>query len=229
LNSHLVRLDLRGSKIFQKNEARLPRHGPCYVSNIHLVVIARFVMGDDQRSSVSEDFMDETTKRTARTNNPAANPDPITKAPGSHPIGTGIGAAAGGVAGVGGAAAAGAAVGSAVGPVGTVVGAAVGAVAGGLIGKGISESVNPSVEHDYWRSNFASRPYATPGSTYDEYAPAYQYGWESRGRHPGRSFDEVEGSLSKSWNSAKGKSKLEWNQAKAAVRDAWNRVDSDDT
>jgi len=27
---------------------------------------------------------------TNRTNDPAANPDPITKAPGAHPIGTGV-------------------------------------------------------------------------------------------------------------------------------------------
>ncbi len=40
----------------------------------------------------------DTKNNARRTNDPAANPDPITKAPGSHPIGTGVGAAAGGVA-----------------------------------------------------------------------------------------------------------------------------------
>ena len=67
----------------------------------------------------------------------SANRDPLTGAPGAHPIGTGVGAAAGGVA-------AGAAVGSVAGPVGTVVGAAVGAVAGGLAGKGVAESIDPT-------------------------------------------------------------------------------------
>lgn len=52
-----------------------------------------------------------------------ANRDPLTGAPGAHPIGTGLGAAAGGMA-------AGAAVGTVAGPLGTVVGAAVGAVIG---------------------------------------------------------------------------------------------------
>ena len=65
------------------------------------------------------------------------NRDPITGAPGAHPVGTGVGAAAGGIA-------AGAAAGSVVGPVGTVVGAAVGAVAGGLVGKGVAEKVDPT-------------------------------------------------------------------------------------
>src|SRR3954452_24037282 len=99
---------------------------------------------------------------TNRTNDPAANPDPITKAPGAHPVGTGIGAAAGGAAGVGGAIAAGAAAGSVAGPVGTAVGAAVGAGAGELIGKGVAEAVNPTEEDQYWRSNYANRPYAQP-------------------------------------------------------------------
>src|ERR1700683_3356759 len=143
--------------------------------------------------------MNQPKMPTKRTNDPAANPDPITKAPGAHPVGTGIGAAAGGAAGVGGAIAAGATMGSVGGPVGTAVGAVVGAVAGGLIGKGIAESVNPSVEHEYWESNYASRPYTNPGSTYDEYGPAYQYGWESRARHSDGSFDDVEESLGNDW------------------------------
>jgi len=65
-----------------------------------------------------------------RNENDLAHRDPITGAPGSHPVGTGVGAAAGGVA-------AGAAVGAVAGPVGAVVGAAIGAVVGGLAGKAI--------------------------------------------------------------------------------------------
>src|SRR3954462_305775 len=139
--------------------------------------------------------MDRKSDDVARTNDPAANPDPITKAPGAHPVGTGVGAAAGGVAGVGGAIAAGAIAGSAAGPVGTAVGAAVGAVAGGLIGKGVAEAVNPTEEHEYWRQNYSNRPYAQPGTSYDEYAPAYQFGWESRTRAADKRFEDVEPTL----------------------------------
>src|SRR5438067_8393636 len=108
------------------------------------------------------------TKIVDRTNIPQDNPDPITNTPGAHPVGTGIGAAAGGAAGIGGAMAAGAMTGAAAGPIGAAVGAAVGAVAGGLIGKGVAEAVNPTEEHDYWRRNFSARPYAAPGSSYDD-------------------------------------------------------------
>ena len=165
------------------------------------------------------------TRKQDRTNDPSRNPDPITKAPGSHPVGTGVGAAAGGAAGIGGAVAAGAAMGTAAGPVGTAIGAAVGAVAGGLIGKGVAEHVNPSVEDKYWRDNYASRPYVTPGSSYDdEYGPAYRLGWEAPGRHSGKRFDEVEPHLRQDWDRVKGKSRLEWERAKQATRDAWDRV-----
>ncbi|MEO8135967.1 MAG: hypothetical protein ABI831_18570 [Betaproteobacteria bacterium] len=153
-----------------------------------------------------------------------ANRDPVTGAPGSHPIGTGVGAIAGGAAGIAGAAAAGAAAGTVVGPVGTVIGAAIGAVAGGLMGKGVAEMIDPTAEDMYWRDNYSTRPYVTPGSTYDDYGPAYRYGVDSVGKYDGRSFDDVEPQLRDNWNSAKGTSKLEWERAKMATKDSWHRV-----
>ena len=128
-----------------------------------------------------------------------ANRDPITGAPGAHPLGTGIGAAAGGIA-------AGATVGSVAGPVGTVIGAAIGAVAGGLAVKGAAEMVDPTREDAYWRENFEDRSYVSSGSTYDDYGPAYRYGVDAYGRSKGMSFDEAEVELAKGWNDARGSS-----------------------
>lgn len=151
------------------------------------------------------------------------NPDAITGAPGSHPIGTGIGAA--------GAGAAGAAIGSVVPGVGTAVGGAVGAVvgavAGGLAGKAVAEAVNPTEEDAYWRDNFSSRPYAA-GSDYtyeDDFGPAYRHGYTARTQYPGKTYDQVESNLERDWDRAKGKSRLEWDKAKFAARDAWDRVE----
>jgi len=146
-----------------------------------------------------------------------ANRDPISGAPGSHPVGTGLGAAAGGVA-------AGAAAGSVAGPVGTAVGAAIGAVAGGLAGKGIAEMIDPTVEEAYWRETYSSRPYVTNGASFDDYGPAYMYGVENYPRYAGRSFDEVEPELGREWQRAKGRSSLTWENAKHATRDSWQRV-----
>ncbi|HEX3356189.1 MAG TPA: hypothetical protein VHS31_04325 [Tepidisphaeraceae bacterium] len=165
--------------------------------------------------------------KSQRTNDPAQNPDPITKAPGSHPTGTGVGAAVGGAAGVAGAIATGAAIGTTAGPVGTAVGAVVGAVAGGLVGKGMAEGINPTAEHAYWRENYFTRPYFHPGTSYEEYGPAYQYGWESFQKYSGKKFEEVEADLGRDWDRAKGKSQLKWDAAKHASRDAWKRTSAE--
>ena len=190
-----------------------------------------------------------------------ANPDPLSGAPGSHPVGTGIGAAGG--------AAAGASIGAVAGPVGAAVGTLVGAVAGGLAGKGAAEAINPTdpatgarrghpvgtgvgvatgaatgaaidsavgpvgtavggvvgavaVEDDYWRRNYASRPYVTPGATYETYRAAYQFGWESFRRYRGRPFDDVEGDLRREWE--RTDREMSWETARGAARDSWHRV-----
>ena len=146
-----------------------------------------------------------------------SNPDPITGAPGSHPIGTGIGAAGGGIA-------AGAAIGSFAGPVGTVIGAVVGAVAGGLAGKGVAEMIDPTGEDKHWQENYKTRPYYDPKVGYDEVQPAYKYGWESKTRHEGKTFEEAEPHLRQDWDTQRGQSNLSWDRAKEPVRDAWSRV-----
>lgn len=167
-----------------------------------------------------------TIERDPRQGSPGAtgtplgdrNTDPISGAAGAHPVGTGIGAAAGG-------AAAGAAIGTVAGPVGTFIGMAVGALVGGLAGKGVAELIDPTVEEAYWRANYATRPYVAPGSSYDDYGPAYGFGVDAYRRHAGESFDEAEVALSRDWELARGSSKLPWDAAQHASRDAWERVD----
>lgn len=150
-----------------------------------------------------------------RTDN--ANRDPITGAPGSHPIGTGLGAALGG-------AAAGAAAGTVVGPVGTVIGGAIGAIVGGYAGKGVAEAIEPTVEDAYWRDNYKRRPYVESGSSFEQYEPAYRYGVDAFGRYPGLSFEAAEPDLSRAWERVRGNSSLDWGRAKHATRDAWQRL-----
>lgn len=145
-----------------------------------------------------------------------ANRDPLSGAPGAHPVGTGVGAALGG-------AAAGAAAGTVVGPVGTLLGAALGAVVGGLAGKGVAEALDPTEEDSYWRENYRSRPYVEPGASYDNYGPAYSLGVDAFSRYPGRAFDDIESELSQRWTSASGASTLHWDSARQAARDAWMR------
>ncbi len=138
--------------------------------------------------------------------------------PAATGTGAALGAAAGGVAG---AMAAGAAVGGMTGPVGAVVGAVVGALAGGVIAR---TTADPVEEESYWRDNYSTRPYVTPGSSFDDYAPAYRHGVEATTRYPDRRFDEVESDLGRDWSTRRGNSSLEWDRAKHAARDAWERV-----
>lgn len=147
------------------------------------------------------------------------NRDPITGQPGSHPIGTGVGAAGGAIAG--------AAAGAFFGPIGLLVGTAVGAIAGGATGNAIAESVDPTGEVDYWRDSHRTRPYVKQDADFDrDYAPAYQYGVESRNRHRDRAWDPtLESELKTDWENTRGGSRLEWNEAQPAIRDSWDRTD----
>ena len=164
----------------------------------------------------------QTEVRSTTTMNPDTNPDLITGAPGSHPIGTAIGAASVGAAG--------AAIGSVVPGIGTViggaVGAVVGAVAGAFAGHSVAEAVNPTVEDEYWRGAHSTRPYVQGDYSYEtDYRPAYEYGWQSRGAYAGQSFDQADPELAGQWDQRRGQSRLEWENARHAARDAWNRVE----
>ena len=164
--------------------------------------------------------MAEKIKSTITTSETAdANPDPITGAPGAHPVGTGVGATGGGAAG----AAIGAMVG---GPIGAAVGLVAGAIAGGLAGKGAAEAVNPTAEEAYWRENYAQEPYVDKTKTYDEYQGAYRTGYEGYSKYgaKNKNFEEVESNLQKDYDQARGKSSLAWEQARHAARAAWERL-----
>jgi hypothetical protein len=163
------------------------------------------------------------TKRTEtmKSVEGSANRDPMSGAAGAHPVGVGTGAASGGIAG--------AVVGGVVGgPIGAGVGAVVGAVTGGLAGKSAAEAINPTTEHAYWSKELEHRPYYTKGTSYEQYGPAFQYGWESCARHKGRAFKDVEPQLGREWESRRGTSRLSWNQAKDATCDAWQRMEKAD-
>lgn len=144
------------------------------------------------------------------------NRDPITDAPGAHPVGTGIGATGGAVAG--------AAAGAIGGPIGVAVGGIVGAVVGGLAGKAAAEAVNPTAEEDHWRENYTREPYYEQGRSFDDYGPAYRLGVAGRTKYDS-DWDRTEPQLRSEWDSTRGSSTLDWEKARPASRAAWERVD----
>lgn len=134
-----------------------------------------------------------------------------------HNIGSGTGAVAGAITG--------AAVGSAGGPVGSVVGAVVGGVVGAKAGDSIAEAVNPTEYHDHFKTEYKNTPYYTAGREWNDYEPAYQYGYDTYGQYRGQRFEDVETDLERNWDKTRAKSNLEWNEAKQAVRDGWHHIE----
>jgi hypothetical protein len=153
-----------------------------------------------------------------------ANPDPITKEAGAHPIETGVGAALGGAAA---GMAAGAAAGAIGGPVGATVGGAVGivagSVAGGLGGKAVGEMIDPTTE-DRWVNEYYHSASDRPAShTIDDYRAPYHYGLTSRRKYEGKRFEEVESNLRTDWEGNKT-SNMNWTTARPAIRHAYCRT-----
>lgn len=169
-------------------------------------------------STMARDNINERERGTNKSEARDDNRDPISGAPGAHPVGTGIGAAAGG-------AAAGAAIGSVAGPIGTAAGIVAGAVIGGLAGKGVAEKIDPTAEDTYWRDNYSSRSYVDKSAQWDDYQPAYKTGYEGAGRYKGKRFDDVENNLRQDYERTRGKSSLAWDKARHASRDAWDRIE----
>jgi uncharacterized protein YjbJ (UPF0337 family) len=133
----------------------------------------------------------------------------------ADPVGVAIGSAGG--------AAAGAVAGSFGGPVGALVGAAVGGLAGGLAGKAAG-AVDPELEDAYWQRSYRTAPYVDREHDYQYYQPAYRFGWESYSRYGRRSFEEIDETLMREWDTRRGASLQTWSEARDAARDAWERV-----
>ena len=137
------------------------------------------------------------------------NADPITDAPGSHPIETGVGAALGG-------AATGAALGAAIGPAGVVLGTVAGAIAGGLAGKGVGELIDPTTEDNWIREWLARR---SRGTLDDEKATkAYRFGLREEANHPTQTFDEAEPQLRAKWEHLRAKDDPRWEDVNGSAR-----------
>jgi hypothetical protein len=150
-----------------------------------------------------------------------AHRDPVTGAPGAHPVGAGVGAAVGG-------AATGAVLGTLAGPLGSVAGAVVGGVLGGLGGKALAEKLDPTFqdEDDYWRDHYLFETYVESEHPYGQYRYAYRLGYETRIRYPHLSEEQAMTALASVYQREAGDAALPWAKARYAVRAAWHRADA---
>lgn len=144
------------------------------------------------------------------------NPDPITGAPGSHPVGTSIGSASG--------AATGAALGAIGGPVGAIIGGVAGAIVGGGVGHAAGEWNDPTEDEAYWKKSYTDRPYVKKGESFDNYADAYRYGGEAARSNPDRSFSDVETDVRAGYERHPAATNRPYDTARPAIEDAYTRA-----
>lgn len=78
------------------------------------------------------------------------------------------------------------------------------------------------VEH--FRLGYSATPYYSSGRDWNDYLPAYRYGFDTYQQHAGQQFDEVEALLSEQWDRVKPPSRLAWAEARDAVLDGWRCI-----
>ena len=81
-------------------------------------------------------------------------------------------------------------------------------------------------EGTFWRGRYEREPYFQKDMTWDDYEPAYRFGYDWHARHRGRKFEDVESDMASNWEKIKVKSRLKWEHAKGAARAAWDRMES---
>jgi uncharacterized protein (TIGR02271 family) len=95
--------------------------------------------------------------------------------------------------------------------------------------QGSATGTGTNLDDDTYYRNDWQTNYASLGGTYDDYAPAYRYGYDMRRdpRYQGRDWDAVESDLRSDWDTRYGSSGAStWERMKAAVRSGWNRMTS---
>lgn len=88
----------------------------------------------------------------------------------------------------------------------------------------MEHSKNPAADDLYWRDAYKGRPYYDPLFGFEDYGPAYSHGASAWTRNPGRSYEDIEPELERSWADTREASRLNWDKAKHASRDAWHRM-----
>ena len=87
-----------------------------------------------------------------------------------------------------------------------------------------ANEIDLSDEDRYWRQQYEHHQYF--GRNYDEFQPAFRYGWESAAKpeNHGRPFEEVESDLHRHWSEYTGSSRTDWDYMRAAAHYGYNRI-----
>lgn len=91
------------------------------------------------------------------------------------------------------------------------------------IGQGQGQTASTGAYDDDFRSDFQTR-YASTGGNYEDYGPAYQYGYQAASdpRYQGRSWDDVQSDLQRDYGQRYPSST--WERMKDSIRYGWDKV-----
>ena len=78
---------------------------------------------------------------------------------------------------------------------------------------------------DHFRNNYEQAGYYNKERTWNDYEPAYQYGYSQYGQRRGQRFEDIENDMERGWEATKANSRLAWHEAKEAVRDGWHHLE----
>jgi hypothetical protein len=81
--------------------------------------------------------------------------------------------------------------------------------------------IGPDDYGRHFEGRFRDAHYFRAGSEWEDYEPAYRYGYDTFEQYGGQDFDDVEAELAQGWNTTRRASRLGWGEAREAVRDAW--------
>ena len=89
---------------------------------------------------------------------------------------------------------------------------------GGLAGRRL---IGPDDYRRHFEGRYREADYFRAGSEWEDYEPAYRYGYDTFDEYVGQDFDDVEPELAAGWNGSRRASRLGWAEAREAVRDGW--------
>lgn len=79
---------------------------------------------------------------------------------------------------------------------------------------------------DDFKNTYRDSSYYKAGQTWDDYQPAYAYGYDRYTTDlRGRSWNDAESELEAGWENAKAQSSLAWEDAKGAIREGWHKLE----
>jgi len=98
-------------------------------------------------------------------------------------------------------------------------------VIGAKAGDTIAEVINPTQYTEHFHREYRNTPYYASDRDWEDYEPAYKYGYTTYGQYKGQRFEDVEDTLERDWATTRGNSRLAWSDARNAVRDGWHHIE----